>query len=309
MRRMLLGMLALAVLGSPAAIADGKRYKDPEARFSLDLPAGWETIRPQNEEFALVMSSPKADEKAPSGLCLVRVREISQTRDVPQADLDEAFGSLLTREFWEKALSAAGATDVKIENTGSTMLNGRKTYFVVATISVTDDTGPVQATGKQVVYVIPGSVQFVNCSAKKDFYAAMSPQFEKVFASFEPKSGAYIADASPAKPSVVTLFAGPQFDGAARVIAQNTANIPALGGIAASVMVAGAGSWEVCDGVNFSGKCQVLTANGATEPGQLTQVASIRRAPGVSEVREIAATVSAGAAMTLKAVTEQVLGR
>lgn len=309
MRKILLGLVAMVLFGAPAAIADGKRYKDPEARFSLNLPDGWQTARPKDEEFALVASSPKADDKTPSGLCLVRVRELSQTRDLPQADLDEAFGTLLTREFWEKALAAAGATDVKIENTGTTMLNGRKTYFVVATISVSDDSGPVQATGKQVVYVIPGSVQFVNCSAKKDFYAAMSPQFERIFASYEPKSGAYIAQADTPKPSVVTLFAGPQFDGAARVLAQNTPNIPALGGIAGSVMVAGAGAWEVCDGVNFSGQCRVVLANAPADQAQLTHVASIRRAPGVAEAREIAAAVSAGAALTLKAVNEQVLGR
>ena len=307
MRRMLLGMLALAAFGSPAAIADGKRYKDPEARFSLTVPTGWDTARPENEEFALVMASPKADDKTPSGVCLVRVRELSQTKDVPQADLDEAFGTLLTREFWGKALAAAGATEVKIENTGTTILNGRKTYFVVATLNVTAETGPMQATGKQVVYVIPGSVQFVNCSAKKDFYAAMSPQFEGVFASFEPKSGAYIAEAEQVKPSLLTVFAGPEFDGVARVIAQNTANIPALAGVAGSVVVAGAGAWEVCDGVNYSGKCQVLAADSPAGQAKLMQIGSVRRAPGVAEAREIAGAISAGAAQTVKAVTARVI--
>lgn len=301
MLRLALGLLAFALIPSAAIAADGTPYLDPMGRFKVTVPAGWESGKPNNENFAFAMVSPKTEQGI--GVCLVMVRELAETRNATQADIDTAFGSVMTREFWQQTFAAAGVKEVSIEDNGTTDRNGRKSYYVVATVPVQTPEGTVQSTGKQVIFVIPGSMQFINCSTKKDNFAALKDQFEAVFNTYEPLAG-NIASVPASSPSLLTLFADAKFNGAARVLAQNTPNIRALGVPAGSLAVAGFGQWEVCEGVNYTGTCRVINVGEAGQPGQALSIGSVRRATS-SNTRNATGILSTGAALTLKETSDR----
>jgi PsbP len=305
MFRSILALTAFVVFGSLTAAADGTQYRDTEGRFTLTVPTGWSAQRPKSEQIAVVLMSP-IQEESKGGICLVMVRDIPQTRKMSQAELDEAFTPILTEEFWKKAFEAAGGSNVNVDEAGQKDQRGRKVYYVVATVGATDPEGKaVKATGKQMLHIVPGSMQFVNCTTVQDMYSAMSPQFEAIFASFEPKVNEYLVQApEAATPSVLTLFEGPRFNGPARVVAQDTPNVPALAGIAASVAIAGFGRWEICDGVNYAGNCQVVTS---AEGSSAMRIGSVRRHAEPNDVLGAAGIISAVTGVEFRDAADRVV--
>ena len=284
---------ALLAAGAFAAHADATVYKDPAQRFDVTVPDGWQTAKPDTGPIAFALAAPKTETSG--GLCLVQVKGLAETRNVAQADIDNAMDQLITKEFWTQILASSGS-NADLEDSGTQTLSGRKAHYVVASVDVKKPDGTViRATSKQVLFSIPGSMHFVSCTSKKEHYAVMAPQFDKVFASYVPRSVDNIAEAAPR--SVLTLYAGNNFDGVAHVVAQDTANIPALAGIAASAGVAGVGQWEVCDGVNFTGTCRrVAAAYGASDaaPRLIASARRIKTGPieGVSGVIAAASAVA-----------------
>lgn len=275
MRSTLTVCLTALALGAVAAQAAPAVYKDPEARFVVTVPDGWTTKRMNAEHLALAIAAPDAAPKG--GVCYVAVRDMPQTRDAKQDELDEAFTGLITTDFWKNLFTSAGVSNVAIKETGARTQRHRKVFHVVATVTAADEKGEAkEATGRQEVHPVPGSLQFVQCVAAKEDYAAVEPQFTQVFASYEPKVNQIVAQAPSARPSVLTLSADAGAPIAATVIAQNTPNVPALNGaVAMGVSVAGAGEWEVCEDVNYGGRCNVVTAGAAVE--QRMRVGSVRR--------------------------------
>jgi hypothetical protein len=309
MLRVVSAVLATLVLAG-AASADTP-YRDREGRFSLTVPTGWAANHPEDRDIALALTSPKADD-AKGGLCLIVVRDLPQTRDVPQAELDEAFGDLLTPEFWKASFEAAGIKDVVVQSSGKKQQRGRQVYFVVANTTGTDDNGQLlEAVGRQELHVVPGSMHFVNCTAPKALYAAMGPAFTLIFASFTPHPGQLLVKApSPqATPSVLSLYAGPNFAGATRVIAQDTPNVPALAGngVTASIAIAGFGRWEVCEGVNYAGTCQVVSSSATAQNGQAMRIGSVRRYIVANDARAAAGVVSATTGTEFRAAVERMV--
>jgi hypothetical protein len=294
MVRVAFSVLSLLLLGSFAATAaEPKLYRDMDGRFIVNVPEGWTTAIPKADsesEIALMMTS-SADEKVKGGACFVAVKQMSNTRDAAQADLDEAFGEVMNDKFWKSVFAASGIKDAKIENSGNRMQKGRKVFYVVATVTAQEaGTAAELATGRQEVHPVPGSLQFVQCVAAKSIYKQMEPAFNAIFASFEPKPNQLIVQApTTAKPSVLTLAATE--GGTTRILAQNTANVPALGtGVTAGIAVVGSGAWEICEGVNYSGTCSVVTG----ETAQPLRIGSVRRyIGGQIDVRDTAAAIAA----------------
>ncbi len=303
MVRVAFSVLSLLLLGSFAATAaEPKLYRDMDGRFVVNVPDGWTTTVPaaaSESEIALMMAS-STDEKVKGGACFVAVKQMTNTRDASQSDLDEAFGEVMTDKFWQSVFAASGIKDAKIETSGNRMQKGRKVFYVVATVT-TQETGtsPELATGRQEVHPVPGSLQFVQCVATKSIYKQMEPAFNAIFASFEPKPNQLIVQA-PAKatPSVLTLAATE--GGTTRVIAQDTANVPALnGGVTAGVAIAGSGRWEICDGVNYTGTCSVMSG----ETSQPLRIGSVRRYIG-HDMAGAAAMIAATTTAAFKAGPE-----
>jgi hypothetical protein len=308
MRRSVSAALLFALSLSPA-FADGTKFRDTEGRFTVNVPAGWQAAMPEQKgSLALFMASPRDEANVNSGgICMVMADATPQTKDTPQAELDEAFAQVLTGEFWKRSLAAGGLKDIVVQDSGQKMQRGRKIYYFVATATVKDADGIFEATSKQVVHVVPGGLYFVQCSATKAAYPVMSPTFEKIFASFEPRVNELLVYGPRSAPSVLTLFQAPGFEGVAHAIAQNTANIPALTGkdVAAGISVVGYGAWEICENVNFTGACQVIAATQAAEPGRLMRIGSVRRFETRHSPAAAAGIISAGASATFRATLEK----
>jgi hypothetical protein len=293
--------LALIVFGSPTAAADTK-HRDPDGRFVLMVPDGWTASQPKDHDVALMIASPAKDDAG--GACYIAVREMPNTRETAQADLDEAFGEVLTVEFWTKLFQASGIDDVKIETTGDRMQRGRKVYHVVATVGAKGQDGTaLLATGRQEVHPVPGSLQFIQCVAAQKIYPQMEPQFTKIFASFEPKPNQLLVRVMPGDaPSVLTLTAASGTAPESKVVAQDLPNVPALSGtgVTMGVAVAGEGRWEICEGVNYTGTCHIARAG---EAAQTTPVGSVRRYLAPDHV-EGAALINAATTSQLRAALD-----
>lgn len=276
MVRLAFAVVSSLVLASLASAAPGGQpYRDPEGRFVVTVPAGWALAKPEGQgEIALMMAS-STDEKVKGGACFIAVRDLPQTRDAKQSDLDEAFGQVLTTDFWKAVFAESGIKDAKIERSGNRVQRGRKVFFVVATVAATDAGGAAElATGRQEVHPVPGSLQFVQCVAAKSVYSQMEPAFTGIFASFEPKANQLLVNAAPKlAPSVITLHADATSGGVVKVLAQDTANVPALG-VTAGVAVASQGKWEICEGLNYSGKCRIA---GPGQADHAAPIGSVRR--------------------------------
>jgi len=308
MRRPLLATLAALSFSLPSAFAADTQFRDGEGRFTVTVPAGWQAAVPdQKGSLAVFMASPRDEGKPDTGgICMVMADPTPQTKEMEQADLDEAFGKVLTGDFWKQSLAAGGLKDIVIQDSGQKMQKGRKIYFFVATATVKDEARVFEATSKQVVHVVPGSLYFVQCTAAKAAFPTMSPTFEKIFASFEPRVNELLVMGPRSAPSVLTVFSAPDFGGVAHAIAQNTANIPALIGkeVAGGVSVVGFGSWEICENVNFTGACQIIAATEAASPGRLIRIGSVRRHEA-RDPRAAAGVVSAGVSAAYKATLEK----
>jgi hypothetical protein len=307
MVRVASAVLALMALGSLPAMAADTKHRDPDGRFVVTVPEGWATAKPKDPDIAIMMASSKAEDDK-GGACYVAVRDMPTTRETAQAELDQAFGEVLTVEFWTKLFQASGVDDVKIETTGNRTQRGRTVYHVVATVGAKDKAGAaLLATGRQEVHAVPGSLQFIQCVAAKNVYPQMEPQFTKVFASFEPKPNQLLVRATPQDaPSVITLTAGAAAARETKVVAQDLPNVPALSGgvgtgVTMGVGVAGSGRWEVCEGVNYTGTCRVATVG---EAAQTTPVGSVRRYFGPDHVEGVAA-INAATTAQLKAALDR----
>ena len=259
----------LAVTAASAAAAP-VTYRDPEARFVVNVPAGWSAAKPQAENVVLAIAQPS--EAAKGGVCYVAVRDMPQTRDTPQAELDEAFAALITTDFWKELFAASGVTNVTIGATGERMQRKRKIFYVLATVLADENGAAKEMTGRQEVHPVPGALHFVQCVAAKADYAGLEREFTTIFASYEPKVNQLIAEASP--PSLLTLSAGSH----ATVTAQNAADVTALNrnAVTTGVSIAGRGQWEICEGPNYTGHCSIAAA-GASEPGVPLRIGSVRR--------------------------------
>jgi hypothetical protein len=302
MVRVLTAVVSLLVLGSLGAAADdAKPYRDPDGRFVVSVPASWTLARPADSEsdIALMMTS-SADENVKGGSCFIAVRDMAQTRETSQKEIDEAFGELMSDDFWKSVFEASGIKDAKIETSGNRVQKGRKVFFVVATVTSEEAGGPAeQSTGRQEVHPVPGSLQFVQCVAPKNIYAKIAPAFDTIFASFEPKANQLIAGAAPkTAPSVLTLFTGNASE--TKVIAQNLANVPALAGsdIATGIAIAGEGRWEICEGVNYAGSCKIVA--GVSEMHAPLRIGSVRRYMGGHDMKAAAQLITAATAANFK---------
>lgn len=293
---MLRVLSAFALLVFAMSSAHAATYNDPQGRFSILVPDGWMSDRPEDSTLlAFVMAKNK--EVKGGGVCLVIAKSIPESAGVKQSELNEALGQVVNREFWETAFKAAGGTDVTIEDTGTKDYDGRRTFYVVATQSKDGFT----ARAKQVLHPIPGALQFVTCAAEASKYAENEKEFETIFDSFVPKSGDYIAKAPVTPPSVLTLYTGAKFDGTARVLAQDTPNVALLGASPSSVAIAGYGNWEVCEGANYTGACQVVASGTSSESGRALRVGSVRRFIGdTKKVTGLGGVISATAGVVAR---------
>ena len=298
----LLASFALMAFSSSAA---GSEYQDPRGRFSVDVPTNWMAHKTDAPQIAAIMIG--ASGKELIGICMVSVTEVPDTKSTSQGEIDDAMGQVFTPAFWKMSLQAAGARNVVIESTSVREHGGRKIHAVVMSMSEKGKDGPQAMKAKQEVHTVPGAMHVIACATPPERYDTALADFDSILLSYRPMNG-LISQAPSGARSVLTLYAKPNFEGAARVLSQDAANLAALGlgSPPASVAVAGFGQWEVCEGANFTGNCRLLAAVETSARGQGLRLGSVRRKPG-NDPRGTAGVASTAAGIAIKAAAQRVV--
>ncbi|MCE9524165.1 MAG: beta/gamma crystallin family protein [Alphaproteobacteria bacterium] len=291
-------LLLLLTLTAPAALADNQ-YEDPAGRFSVSVPEGWLAGKPSDTKIAALLFKPITPEIP--AVCAVVVTASPLSASVSQADLDAAVSKEMTKEFWEATFKALGGQDIVVGDVGSREQRGRNIQYAGVEFTTKAPDGKlIRLKLREEIHPIPGIVHEIACTTQADSYELASADFTTVFASYTPKSG-LIAQApsapAPRDASVVTLYANAGFDGTARVVAGDTPNVTALGwsGQTGSLAVSGFGEWQVCEGVNYAGKCMAIVGAHAAPANGTLRIGSLRPLVSQSSVRGTASLVSTNA--------------
>jgi hypothetical protein len=305
MFRLIGALLASFALMVASAVAAETPYRDPQGRFTVDVPANWVTNDPGVQQIALLMAG--IDGEKLVGICVVGVHEMAETRSASQGDIDQTLVEAFDENFWKSTFQAAGGKDVVIESSGAREKDGRKIHQVVATMGQQTKDGFEQAKSKQEIHAIPGIIHVIACATKVERYDTALADFDAIFNSYEPQRG-LVSQAPSNGRSVLTLYSGSNFEGTARVLAQDAPNVAKLGlaGPPASIAIAGFGQWEICEGVNFTGNCRLLAAAANSAPGQALRLGSARRQLG-NDPRGAAGVVGTASGIALKTATDRVL--
>jgi len=190
-RRMAIILLSLAA----AFVAAAEEYTDAAAHFRLTIPEGWEKSINPEQEIALLVISPRAEETL--GFCMIQSSPLPGTDTLTQEEIDESLAGHFDKPFWEGALKEAGMKDAAIETTGEEKQNRRNTYFAVASYA----DGDRRIKLKVVSHFVPGRAQSLYCVAYAEGYAREDADFETVFDSFTPLDGGLVAGRNPRSPS------------------------------------------------------------------------------------------------------------
>lgn len=289
-RSLVISLIAVS-LTQPAFAA---AYKDPAGRFDVTIPEGWVNATASDaKEVGFVIERANSPELPNGAACVGLYVETPETRERTQQELNNIFGEDLTPDFWNKAAKSTGKDDMKVVATGVREESGRKIAYFVFTGEAEDQGAKVAGKGKTEIHFVPGSIHFVMCVTNVANYDTMIAEFDAVFTSYVPHGGSsVVASLERPAPSMLTMFAGPNFGGAARVLAQDTPDLAAAGWptTSASIAVDGAEAWSVCDSANFAGQCRTVKAAELAAPGRQINVASARRLTGQTSVQGVIAT-------------------
>jgi hypothetical protein len=271
-------MIAAGVMALTAT-AMAEPYSDAENNFRVVIPDGWQNDHDTDKSLKLSLVSPRFDETFAK--CAVFVGDSPETRGQSQADLDADGDKEIGDDFWTQgAKSADGLDSITIDGRGVRMINAHKAYFAITTLSgKRKDGSVVSLKTQQMLEAIPGQFFLLACAASKDGFEKEQPDFDAFMNSFAPLGDARVASAPSSGVTSLTMYTQPRFGGVSRVITQDQANLALFGwhGTTASMSIAGSGAWEVCDGTNFTGRCETVTAALPTGPsGKGFAIASAR---------------------------------
>lgn len=270
--------IAAGALALTAPLAAAESYTDAESNFRITIPDGWQNDHDTDESIRLSLLSPRFKETR--GLCGVLTMAQPETRGKSQAELDADGDRSFGEEFWIKAMQGADTVKaVAIDGRGVRMVNGHKAYFMVATIDPKASADGPKIKTQQMIEVIPGQFFLIMCMSKADSFDKEEADFTALMNSFAPISDAPVAMREPNGVTSLTMYSLPRYGGVSRVVTQDAANLAEFGwhGTTASLSVAGTGAWEVCEGANFTGRCETVTTSLPTGLGGKTfAVASAR---------------------------------
>lgn len=287
-------LLAASVAAVAIAIpASASQYSDPSGRFEMTVPDGWQIERPASAEvLTFVMGKEKAADGSAGAVCVGIFMDIASTKSNSQAEINTAVEGQFTKEFWTNALKSTGDKSFAVNSTGNRDKSGRRIHHVVFSAEGNEAGKSVMAKGKMEVQFVPGSMHSVMCMTEEVTYAAYTPNFDTVFNSYEPGKNAVVASINGRPSSMLTMFSGTEFEGTARVLAQDTPDLGAAGWVvsAGSLAVDGSGVWQVCDGVNYSGTCSTVSAVQSGQNGKTLTVNSARRLNGKLSLQSAATT-------------------
>lgn len=276
--------LALATAWASTAFSAETGYKDPAGRFEVSVPEGWQVAHSDRGRMALIMVREASATSGPS-ICIVDVQATPDTRATPDDQLQAALDQTLTTQYWTENLRGAAGLDIAVESSGKAAYPGRRAHFVVFTMRQSGVAGSTEVTTKNVLFALPGVVHTIGCGAQKSQYAVMLPVFERVFASYVPRTLELTAEAEAR--SVLVL--SQRRDGAelAARLTHDTPNVSGLVDAPVVAQVSGDDAWEVCDGVTFTGACRRVE-KGVTIAADLpVRIVSARRVKRASTLVDL----------------------
>lgn len=286
-------VLSLAtLLVSTCALMTGAsagEFRDARGRFVVSVPDGWKSETPSNiDTITVVLGIEKGGNEA-GAACLAMYIDVPSTRSASQAELNSAMEGQLNKEFWTSALQTSGDKSFTINSTGNRDKDGRRIHNVVFSGTSTSEGKQVSGTGKMEIHFVPGSMHSMMCVTETSAYAGYSQSFEQVFSSYEPGTSVVIAGVAGTPSSALTIFSRASYQGQAQVLSADTPDLAAAGLVAraGSIAVDGSEAWQVCDGRNYSGNCQLVKS--ARDDGG-TVVMSARRSATVFTPETAAAT-------------------
>jgi hypothetical protein len=128
--------------------------------------------------------------------------------------------------------------------------------------------------------------------------AGEQADFKIVLDSAEPLGAGVIAELQPRRvtsTAALVLYAGPLFDGPRRAFTHDVPNLPQAGwsGWTGSFALRGAGLWQICDGINYTGNCRVIAGAAAAKLGdRALRIGSARRVASARDPRAVLGLVA-----------------
>ena len=182
--------VCVAAAMSPLS-AQASSYKDPAGRFTMTVPDGWASEKPEDATtFSVVLAKQKTDASPYEGLCIGIYVELAETKSKTQAEINSIFEGKLTQAFWSDALKGSAGNDVKINSTSNRQKDGRNINGVVFTGTSVENGTSTSATGKMELQFIPGSMHTLMCMTETQTWDLASAQLDGIFESYDPMTPA-----------------------------------------------------------------------------------------------------------------------
>jgi hypothetical protein len=268
-----------------AASATAEDYYDRDNGFRVTIPDGWvKDATPEGLDLAV--KSPRFE--TTRGACAMLTDPFPATRGMTQDQINQELEGAINEAFWKAGLGQVGATGLTLDESGSELRKGKRIFnasfrFTAKKADGTDITARMKATFQ----AAPDQIGFAICLtdiASEDVEAA---DIATVLNSFEGMGAQIVASVRPA---TLLLYAGPEFNGARREITQDMPNLFQAGWSVptASLGLGGFGLWQVCDGMNFTGNCRIVsTAMSVSTGDRPLRIGSVRRFIGPNTARNI----------------------
>lgn len=287
---------AFLLASTPAWSAD-ENILDRENGFRVTVPDGWEKVVPQMiGKIDLFLRSPRFD--VSGGNCPLSSDAFAATKTMTQEQINKDFEDKFGAEFWKLAFSGLQGVTTEVDSANSEMRNGRRVFL--AAMRMSGKVGGVDKTAHVTagLHLTPGQIAMSSCSVWAEHAATEGGDIAKVMGSFEPVRIEVIAQTRPQVPATLALYAGARLDGPSHRLTQDVANLSQAGWNlpSGSFRLLGAGLWQVCDGINFTGRCATLAGAGRLGSPAL-RVGSARRLAASSDPRSTLGAVVEGFAL------------
>jgi hypothetical protein len=277
LRTLVISVFALAF----AAVAAQAESREVDNLFRLQVPSGWQDRRSPAPEMKLLITSPRFTETG--GNCNVIAVDVPELQTADQATLNEAGEQVFTEDFWQEQVSKF--QNSKIEKTGKRQQGARQVYSLRFSADFPTPNGAtIRVDEQQDVHLVAGRMLMVTCGVRTAQAEREKDDIATVLTSFEPVVETPSVMLQPKERPSLTLYERSQFAGVSRVVTQDVSDLTQFGWSrsAASFSSSGAGAWQVCDGANFSGRCQTLSGSASSLPTFMAVSARHIVAPGGS---------------------------
>ncbi len=156
------------VVGTPLpTLSGGQLYRDPQVRFSFQIPANWTQVQAAGAEVAFQAPAPSGTIPATVNIVLEKLPSATVTLD----EYDQAGETNLKQQF----------TDYKSVSLTKVLVDGKPAYKRVYTATIAG-----RVLQLQQVYLIERDVAYlITCGAPQETFATNMPVFDQISGTFK----------------------------------------------------------------------------------------------------------------------------